>query len=238
MILYSTLKEGPIAENHPQSVILPWLQSASVSSRQHRYGCTPSEQRTVFVTGNANKLKEVRAILGASGVEIDSQELDSECLSLLGISSTDLRLDPSLSPRGPREHSRGRYREMQTRSGAAWRALHHRRYRAMLRSPQRPARPIHQVLHEGDRARRSVFTPAFPGTWSFTVAQGLTSCSSASRRQMHGPCAHSRIARAQALNPFSSKAGRTAVLCLQGARRSSAGIQYSSPPVSIRRTCG
>ncbi|EPT00815.1 hypothetical protein FOMPIDRAFT_1030251 [Fomitopsis schrenkii] len=30
----------------------------------------------IFVTGNANKLKEVRAILGASGVDIDSQELD------------------------------------------------------------------------------------------------------------------------------------------------------------------
>ncbi|KAL6307040.1 inosine triphosphate pyrophosphatase-like protein [Sparassis latifolia] len=30
----------------------------------------------IFVTGNANKLKEVRAILGASHIEIDSKDLD------------------------------------------------------------------------------------------------------------------------------------------------------------------
>ncbi|TFY68157.1 hypothetical protein EVJ58_g1181 [Rhodofomes roseus] len=38
-----------------------------------------ASKRLIFVTGNANKLKEVRAILAQSGVEIDSQELDSEC---------------------------------------------------------------------------------------------------------------------------------------------------------------
>ncbi|KAH9833820.1 inosine triphosphate pyrophosphatase-like protein [Rhodofomes roseus] len=35
-----------------------------------------ASKRLIFVTGNANKLKEVRAILAQSGVEIDSQELD------------------------------------------------------------------------------------------------------------------------------------------------------------------
>ena len=107
----------------------------------------------------------------------------------------------------------------------------------MLRGSQRSARTVHQVLHEGDRARRSVFTPALLGPWSFTVTQGSTSCSSASRRQMRGPCAHSRIARGQEQNPFSLKGGRTAASYLQGARRSSAGTQCSNLLVSIRRTC-
>ncbi|EED78119.1 predicted protein [Postia placenta Mad-698-R] len=35
-----------------------------------------SGNNLIFVTGNANKLKEVRYILAKSGVEIDSQELD------------------------------------------------------------------------------------------------------------------------------------------------------------------
>lgn len=35
----------------------------------------------------------------------------------------------------------------------------------MLRSTQRSTRTVHQILHEGDRARRFVFTPALPGTW-------------------------------------------------------------------------
>lgn len=52
------------------------LSKSSVVSYQ--YEDSRPEQRIVFVTGNANKLKEVRAILGASGVDIDSQELDSE----------------------------------------------------------------------------------------------------------------------------------------------------------------
>ena len=125
---------------------------------------------------------------------------------------------------------------MQTRSRATRRALHHRRYRTMLRSPQRSARTIHQILHAGDRARRSVFTPVFPGTWRFTVTQGSISCSSASRRQMHGPFVHLHIARVQEQNLSSSKAGQTAASYLQGARRGSAGTLYSSRLVSIRRT--
>ena len=35
---------------------------------------------TAFVTGNAGKLREVRQILGAANIEVDSQELDSKCL--------------------------------------------------------------------------------------------------------------------------------------------------------------
>ncbi|KAI0920805.1 hypothetical protein AcW1_005023 [Taiwanofungus camphoratus] len=35
-----------------------------------------SRSYPVFVTGNANKLREVRAILGASSIEVDSQDLD------------------------------------------------------------------------------------------------------------------------------------------------------------------
>jgi len=38
---------------------------------------------TAFVTGNANKLKEVKAILAAgdSGIEVTSQAVDGKCLS-------------------------------------------------------------------------------------------------------------------------------------------------------------
>ena len=32
---------------------------------------------TAFVTGNAGKLREVREILGAANIEVESQELDS-----------------------------------------------------------------------------------------------------------------------------------------------------------------
>lgn len=35
-----------------------------------------ASRKLIFVTGNANKLREVRAILAQSGLEIDSQELD------------------------------------------------------------------------------------------------------------------------------------------------------------------
>ena len=37
----------------------------------------------VFVTGNAMKLQEVRAILGQSGIDIDSKDLDSKRVAII-----------------------------------------------------------------------------------------------------------------------------------------------------------
>ena len=40
-------------------------------------------QIKVFVTGNAMKLQEVRAILGQSGIDIDSKDLDSKRVAII-----------------------------------------------------------------------------------------------------------------------------------------------------------
>jgi inosine/xanthosine triphosphate pyrophosphatase family protein len=65
-----------------------------------------ADQASVFVTGNANKLKEVKAILAAgdSGIEVTSKAVDGES------AIAELKLTPS--PRSTGYNARSSYRKM------------------------------------------------------------------------------------------------------------------------------
>ena len=65
-----------------------------------------ADQASVFVTGNANKLKEVKAILAAgdSGIEVTSKAVDGK--------SSDMRLKLTTSARSTGYNARGGYRKV------------------------------------------------------------------------------------------------------------------------------
>jgi hypothetical protein len=86
------------------TLIRPWLRS--VSDRHTSRRAIEAHQLSVFVTGNANKLKEVKAILAAgdSGIEVTSKAVDGK--------SAIIRLKLTNSARSTRHDARSGYREM------------------------------------------------------------------------------------------------------------------------------
>jgi hypothetical protein len=84
--------------------IRSWLRS--VSDRHTSKRAIKADPLSVFVTGNANKLKEVKAILAAgdSGIEVTSKAVDGKS-AITGIELTT-------SARSTRHNAGSGYREM------------------------------------------------------------------------------------------------------------------------------
>lgn len=133
--------------------------------------------RSVFVTGNNNKLREVKEILSAGGgsFEIEARaDLDGAhtLMTILAYKSNSLLAVPELqgtTQEVAREKCRRAAEQAHPSSPlpspthltdlAAQRALHHRRHCALLLRTQRPARRVHQALHGCARPRRLEHAP-------------------------------------------------------------------------------